>query len=195
MRFDSVEHVTSWKETGVFPLIHTAFASFVAARAQGRRVLDLCCNQGLLGEQLMARVRGLRAFGIDDDATAVRRGLDAGVHTTFKILHIDPSTYDELALFMRRNVVDVVVARRCLPELLDPVMWSAGDFAQALRDGGAAEVFLQGRVPTPTPANRLHSIDQEVAALASSFTLREKVGPMAYLVANGVEVSLSARLS
>jgi hypothetical protein len=187
-RFDSVEHLEAWKRAGAFPAIHTAMAGFVEKRARhGARILDLCCNHGLLGEQLTSRMPGSFVMGIDGDALALARGRTAGVRLPTQRLRIDPSTYDELEAILRDNQITTVVARRCLPELLGDVMWSAPDFAASLRSAGVTDLFLQGRVPTSSPNNPLHTIDLEVRAVASHFALTEQAGPLAHLVGNRVE--------
>jgi hypothetical protein len=124
-----------------------------------------------------------KVLGIDADLNATLRGSTAGVTVPFLALRIDPSTYDDLARCMREAEIDTVMARRCLPELLGDVMWSVGDFANALREGGARDVFLQGRVRVPRPINPLHCVEREAAALGPVFKTKELLGDLAHMVA------------
>lgn len=183
MRFDSVEHVDSWRQTGRYPAIHKPIADFVVGRLRGpASLVDLCCSHGLLGDQLLTRLPpGTSVVGVESSLSAIGRARDAGLRHRIERLHVDASTYDELAAVVRRAGATVLIARRCLPEILGAALQTAPDFARALFDAGIREVFLQGRVVVAHPTNPLFSVDKEVEALSSHYGEAERAGQLSHL--------------
>jgi hypothetical protein len=58
----------------------------------------------------------------------------------------------------------VVVARRCLPEILTSEHDDRA-FRGILLSTGVQEIFIQGRVPVKNATNRLPTVQQEIAAM------------------------------
>ena len=51
-RFNSPEHLETWKLRGRYPAIHDCIADTAATFMKGSRLLDLGCSYGLLGARI-----------------------------------------------------------------------------------------------------------------------------------------------
>ena len=191
LRFNSSEYVDAYRRTGQFPKIHDDLTSMVSNLAVGRRFLDLCCSTGLLAIRLtVAPVAAEFVVGVDRDREALTkagrlaRGNESGI--AFPWLEITPATLPALRAIMRSYSLNVVVARRCLPELAT----SGGrdfvlELAEMFKAGGVKEMFVEGRVVSERSNHALKSVQDEVAALWPAFTLHKLIGRCAYLRAEG----------
>lgn len=173
--------LAAWQKTGVFPDIHQDLADLVVERARGRRFLDLCCDHGILGQQIMTRVPDSYVIGLEADPEALVRAKTYGIQMPITKLRLDPSNYDELTDLMVKHKIDVLVARRCISEVLGYTLWSAKDFAQAVYDGGARELCIQGRAPAGNAVHPVPNVEKEIELLSSKFRLVHKDGQCAYL--------------
>ncbi len=181
MRFDDPGHLEAWRRTGRFPEIHDGIFALIDEAARGTRFLDLCCNAGLLGERIRRQVPDAFVIGVDASEAAIQAGTAAGVGFERRMMRVEAATFGELAAWVREQRVTVLVARRCLPELLSGTPLRA-TFAKELAAAGITEVFLQGRAANVQATNALPSVEHEVAAMAPLYKARVLRGQLAYLV-------------
>lgn len=182
-RFDSLEYLTAWKETGRFPAIHDELFELIAAEATGTSFLDLCCSTGLMAQRIATRLKGATACGVDGDVDAVLAGAQAGVSVPILTLKVELKTMDALLQWVRSNRVTVLVARRCFPELFGHDHDLARAFSKGIHSMGVREVFLQGRVPVLGARNTLASVLDEVKLLEADYRVSFARGQCAYLTA------------
>jgi len=164
-RFDDQRHLDEWKASGVFPQIHDDIFWLVCARARGRHVLDLACSTGLLAQRLRGNEQFETVHGIDTDMDALLRGTAAGIKdlTPFRVAR---EKYRELCDLLEEWRIDVVVARRCLPEILGDGSWGR-EFAATLATAGVRDLFIEGRVLSKRSTAPLRHVDLEVRALGN----------------------------
>jgi SAM-dependent methyltransferase len=182
VRFNSPEHLATWRETGCFPAIHDAIAGVAVAYLRGTRLLDLGCSYGLLGARIVKEA-GLEAgFGVDADGEVIAAAKRAGVPLTFRELRITGETLPHLLGVLVESLADIVIARRVLPELFGEDLPAGRTFANLLAGAGVKEIILEGRANVATAVNRLRSIEEEVDLLSGRYREQRRVGAVSYLV-------------
>lgn len=184
MRFDSPELLQAWRETGRWPAIHDAIAQMALEYLRGQVLLDLGCAFGLLGARIVAET-GLRsAIGVDANKATLAASEAAAVPVTRYCLQIvDRPSMAELGAIIKRHQVDVIVARRILPELFGHDIDLGRAFVDMAADLGVKEMLVQGRVETPDAVNPMRSIEREVFFLNQRYDCVALRGPVAYLTA------------
>jgi SAM-dependent methyltransferase len=170
-RFNSPEHLDVWRAIGRFPSIHDALYQLIAEQSDGKGFLDLCCSTGLLGQRILKGIKGARVYGVDADIKALDAAVVAGITYPMLKLTLMPAMIETFLAHVRDNRIDVLVARRCMPELFGSDRAFGLAFVEGIAKAGVKEVFLQGRVPTVKAVNQLASIQQEIALFASRYTV------------------------
>jgi len=143
MRFN--EHLQEWARLGRYPAIHDAMFEAVAENASGRRFLDLCCCHGLLGQRVKRQWPRAHVVGVEGNSAYVETARAAGVDVWIERLTVNHATLADLVFLMARELPDVLLARRCFPELFGHDLEFGGMFLQAVRGAGIGEVSLQWR--------------------------------------------------
>lgn len=179
MRFNAQELLNAWRYRQEWPAIHEDLYAFIQENGTSETYCDLCCSTGLLGQRI--RMSGLGdVVGVEMDADAIRRKEAAGI--LFHVLQafIREDNLDVIASFLAEHQVRTVVARRCIPEILDHGSWGPA-LVEAFKEAGVREWFLQGRVPTSQATHPLFSVEKEIAALGPGLRVQRQVGPCAWL--------------
>jgi hypothetical protein len=180
MRYDAVEHVARWAKTGQYPAIHDAMFHAIGAWASGRGALDLCCSTGLLGQRVASKL-GLAVVGLDCDRRALEAGRHGGVTVPLEEVRIGAETLPRIAEILQQYHVDMLLARRCIPELFAYDLDLGRAFAGVLAVGGVREVFLEGRAVSPRAVNPMASVEAEVVIFADHYQTVKKLGQVRYL--------------
>jgi len=155
----------------------------------------LVCEQAELAGPIAAARAGLpnvtHAFGrLLPPERLVRAA--AEVADAWRANGLDPrpfaGTYDHLYLdiyppSLQAAEIDVMVARRVLPELFGGDLAAGRLFAAMLAEIGVREIVLEGRVATVNAVNALRCLDDEVALLSGYFAERSRAGAVSYLMA------------
>jgi hypothetical protein len=183
MRFNSPEHLDTWKRRGRYPSIHDAVCDAAFAFMRGSRLLDLGCSYGLLGARIAKENGQGIPVGIEADQSVIDAGRDAGVEIGYHQLRVGGETLSELASIIELERVDVMIARRVLPELFGHEVLVGSVFAQKMAAAGIKEMFVEGRVVSARSTNALASIDAEVAMLAGSYREVRRIKAVSYLQA------------
>jgi len=182
MRYDSEEYLQAFRLQRTFPKIHDKLYAFVVARTARDPFCDLCCSTGLFGQRL--EDNGYHGFGIDASMDALIKGRSAGVTLPMIGMKITYDTLVPLRERLKENCTKILIARRCLPEILGAQNFGA-ELGYVLRQAGVRQVFLQGRQVTHHPRNPLHTLELEIAALkgwARASDWQEDVPGCAHLV-------------
>lgn len=180
MRFDSPEHLVAWQNTGRFPWIHDAMYAFVAEHVEGSVFLDLCCSTGLMGERIRRRVRGARVVGVESDRRAIAAARSAGITFPILELRLGCDTLARFREFVAEHGVQVVLARRCIPELCGGKTDGFGpQLVAALAGAGVKEVVLQGRVDSTRAVNQYRNVEAEIRLFAAAYKLATRRGQIA----------------
>ena len=145
-----------------------------------RALLDLGCSFGLLAHRI-AKITGAKAVGIDASERTLLAAIKAGVDIQMVCLKVDRGAIDALCGLIRQQGVSVLIARRVLPELWGEDIDGGKEFAGAIADAGVTEVFIEGRVQSPSAVSPLRSIAEEVALMSDRFREVRRVGPVSYL--------------
>jgi hypothetical protein len=180
MRFNDPQRVQAYKANGEFPSIHSPLVSCVVEHVIGRRGLDLCCSHGLLGEQLLTK-HGFQMIGVDGDASAVELARANGVKMPIHHIKLDAQTLPLVYQLIRANKIEVLIARRCFPELFGDDLELGGEFFGEIRAAGIKEIALEGRVQTPKATNRLSSVWAEIRLAQLHYEVSAKDGNCAIL--------------
>ena len=181
MRFNDPAHLEAWKDHGGFPTIHAPFLNFIITHLTGKRVLDLGCSSGLLGQAIQHFCPDVSVHGIDADEKAIEAGKRAGIQMSMTHLRVTQNTSFWVADLCKTLHVTAVVARRVLPEIFGAYPAHLWTFAEQLHKAGVAQIFLQGRVAVPNPSNPLSDINKEIEALQGSYRAIMRQNDMALL--------------
>jgi hypothetical protein len=182
-RFDDHRYLDEYRELGIFPSIHRPLADLIVSEARGTRFIDLGACTGLLGQQVLKRVRGSAVVGVEACKDFVLRGEAAGIEVPTMIAKLTPETAPHVAGWIQRINASVLIARRCLPEIFGDDAEFRGRAAALFYDAGIREIFIEGRVATKRATNELCDIVKEVALFTSHYRLAVRRGACAYLVA------------
>ncbi len=183
MRYNSLDHLKGWQESRAFPNIHHPVTSMFCTEVTGRRVLDLGCCHGLLGARLLERKAADVVIGVDADAAAIAAARAAGVPVAFNHLKVERSTFLNISELITLNRLDVVLARRIIPELFGADLNAGIAFSGLLADAGIKELILEGRASSSKAVNSLSSIDREVALFKGRWAVKASAGAVRYLQA------------
>jgi hypothetical protein len=82
---------------------------------------------------------------------------------------------------IEQHHVDIVLARRCIPELFAYDLDLGHAFAGVLAVSGVREVFLEGRVASPRAVNPMASVEAEVAVFVDHYRQTRTWGKVVYL--------------
>lgn len=176
-RFNSVAYLEAWKTQHQFPAIHDDI--FNAISTVPGTVLDLCCSTGLLGQRLIEA--GRVCVGIDGDRAAAVRAMAYGIKLDIHCVPVSGATFSMVKAIIESHGVEVVAARRCIPELFNRDHRSGRVFAAMLYALNVKHIFLEGRVPTDRAVNSLPTVEAEVALFASHYQLVVLQGRVAHL--------------
>jgi hypothetical protein len=181
-RFNSPEHLSTWQERGRYPAIHDGIADAAASLMRGKCLLDLGCSYGLLGARIAKESGQGMPLGIDADGKVIAAARDAKVSMFFTHLRVTAETLPLVAELVRDHSIDVIIARRILPELFGQEVMVGGMFAAMMAKAGVKEMFVEGRVVSERSTNALASIDAEVAMLSGSYREARRIKAVSYLV-------------
>lgn len=183
MRYNSIERLEHWQQTGKFPDIHRDIGAMVLSYMQGERVLDLCCSYGLLGQRILKQCGAKKVVGVDCEDWVVKAAREAGIGIEILEMKITRATFDRMLDFLKEHQITVLVARRCISEVfVDDLEW-APEFAEAMRRIGIREVFLEGRAIVAKATHPIPTVVEEVACFAGSYREVKRVGQCSYMVA------------
>jgi hypothetical protein len=180
MRFDSTEHVRAWVARRQYPAIHNDIFTAVQTFSTGTSGLDLCCSTGLLGSRVAKQLR-VPCIGVDVDKDAVEFARLAGVPMAITIMPVTPDTLEQLVGIVKDAKVDMILARRCFPELFGSNRPFGEAFAKAMHGAGVKEIFIEGRVPVAKPINSLDTLKKEVELMSPYFKATRAHRNVAYL--------------
>jgi SAM-dependent methyltransferase len=181
LRFNSPEHLATWREHGRFPAIHDQIASMAAAHMRGTRFLDLGCSYGLLGTRIMKQA-GAKGVGVDSDKDVLAAAIAAGIPLQLEHLGVNRVSLALLADIVRDRNATVLIARRILPELFGEDQLFGWEFADVMALAGIDEILLEGRVDSAKSVNPLRSVVQEVELLDRYYREVRRIGAVSYLV-------------
>jgi hypothetical protein len=182
-RFNSPEHLETWKTRGRYPAIHDGIADAAASLMRGKQLLDLGCSYGLLGARIAKGAGQGMALGIEADGKVIDAAKTAGVRVFFNQIRITDETLSLVSVLVRDHDIDVVIARRILPELFGDDLDLGRHFASEMAAAGVKEIFVEGRVVSGRSTNALASIDAEVGMLSGSYREVRRIKAVSYLQA------------
>jgi hypothetical protein len=182
-RFNSPEHLETWKLRGRYPAIHDAIGDAAATYMRGSRLLDLGCSYGLLGARIAKEAGQAAPIGIEADPKVIEASRAAGVPIGLIHWRVVESSLSELGKIVAGDGINVIIARRILPELFGNDLEFGKRFAATMAAAGVKEMFVEGRVVSARSTNALASIDHEVAMLSGSFHEVRRIKAVSYLKA------------
>jgi hypothetical protein len=182
-RFNSPELLLTWARCRRFPAIHDNMAAAALSYVRGTRILDLGCSFGLLGARIAKDMGGVTAIGVEADAGVISAAEAAGVPMVFHNIKITAETLPQLETVIRCHGIDIIIARRIMPELFgsDPEMGRR--FAAMAAAAGVGEMLIEGRVLSERSTNALASIGAEVEMLSGSYREVRRIKAVSYLQA------------
>ena len=185
MRFNSPEHLETWKRTKRYPAIHDAMFDAAGSLLRGTRVLDLGCSYGLLGSRIAKLLGYDTAIGVEADKSVISAAEQAGVSLVFHNIRVAADTMSQLEAIILAHGINVIIARRIMPELFGDNLQLGADFAGMCAYCGVKEMLIEGRVLSGRSTNALASIDAEVAMLTGGGAYREarRIKAVSYLQA------------
>jgi len=180
MRFNSEQHLVTWKTGKRFPAIHDDIFHAILAYSKGKSFLDLCCSTGLLAQRIKQHLV-YDVIGVDADETAVSLASLSGIDVPLICLNILPETLKELAQIIKKFKIDTLVARRCFPELFGNDIEFGQVFIELLSQLGVQEIFIEGRITTKTAINALASLEDECQLVSKHYKVIKIHKNVAYL--------------
>lgn len=168
MRFNDDTYLQEWQAEKKYPAIHdTIYKAYLEHCGGGtHRVLDLCCSTGLLGQHILDN--GGSAIGVDCDPKAREVAKRYGISLPIYPLKIVQATLPLLSKVLKENPCQVVLARRCFPEISNGD-WAWGQqFVRFLHEHGVDKIVIQGRLDKKTNTDMLGEVGKEVALVQTT---------------------------
>lgn len=145
-RYDSIEYLREWKESGQYPRIHDQI--FHVARAflsvGSSNVVDLCASTGLLGRRVINELN-IPCLAIEANSQSIQNGYEYGAYDhDYQAIEFN-ITDDALELLeqtLRRNVTTDILARRCFYELAETVDLS--ELSTCFKRAGVRQIIMEG---------------------------------------------------
>jgi hypothetical protein len=163
MRYDSPEHIETYKSTGQFPKIHDTLAALIEDNIKpGKTAFDLGSCYGLMTIRLVSELGWAQALGIEGNINYFRKVIprDNVLYLNMKIT--EESLDKELGSLFHTLNPELVVARRVFPEINEQNPKALLKLADMCKAFGTA-IALEGRNPHHQPTNALSSAEREVA--------------------------------
>lgn len=187
-RFDCEDYVKDYEKRRAFPKIHNPLFQFFLTRYMETpgdtawRVCDLCCSTGLLAQRIRVH-GGMVAIGVDRDENAIGLGESAGIDGLVH-LAVGPDTLTRLAKLLATKRINVVVMRRCIPELFDADPSWAPAFFRTLWGAGVTDLLVEGRKSRSTSRGNLCNIEYEIKLIQQTglYKLAKRAGDCAHFV-------------
>jgi len=168
MSFSSVELLEAYRDKGQFPAIHDAIFAQVSQHAKGRSFCDLGACTGLLTRRL-ATIDGAKVCGIEGNPRFIASGREHGIDMPILALKVSQRTFGEFSDFIERHKVDVLVARRVMPELWGEDLDGGVAFSSLLASLGVREIFIEGRIYSDRSTNALAKLETELRLFAAEY--------------------------
>lgn len=169
-RYDCEDYLVAYRDHRDYPKIHDPMFHLVRdLHHADARVLDLCCSVGLLGQRIKDQLK-LVVVGVEGYVNSRKDSSAYGVDIQIATMKVNPGTLDGLLRIIREVQVDTIVARRCLYELWDRPDHPFGRiFANAIREAGVKQVYIQGLAKTSRSTRAMHDVNAEMAAFAPEY--------------------------
>lgn len=175
-RFDDDKLLKVFSESGQYPKIHDNICVLVKRTSSGlKRVADIGACHGLLSHRLLTECDKEFVLAVEGNKKYL---VNATKHSDlcYYNKYVLPSNLDELRRILHEHRINLVVARRVLPEICDAgeICGAGGvklvsEFAHMLHDVGVEQVILEGRVNVPNPKNRLPTVEHEAIAISDYY--------------------------
>lgn len=164
MRFNDEQHIKDYKEYGSYPRIHDDIFS-LDKHIPASNVFDIGCSTGLLTTRLADKHNTV--IGIDSDVKALRQA--DGIrkpNVTFYGGQINEKCLKEIEQILKRHEINVVYARRVLPEICDTGGLSLVEKVVTMfYNQNIKYVVLEGRQRRRNAKHVLKDVDKEVSRL------------------------------
>ena len=169
-RFDDDKLLKAFFESGQYPKIHDNICVLVKRTSTGlKRVADIGACHGLLSHRLLTECDKEFVLAVEGNKKYL---VNATKHSDlcYYNKYVLPSNLDELRSTLKEHRINLVVARRVLPEICDAGGVNlVSEFASMLHEVGVEQIILEGRVNVPNPKNRLHTVEHEAIAISDYY--------------------------
>jgi hypothetical protein len=180
MSFSSIPLLEQFRDHGRFPGIHDAMFNAVATHAKGRSLCDLGCCHGLMAQRL-SMLPGFKVVGIEGNKRYVAEGRSHGITAEILNLKVNQAAFGLVSNFLEKRKVDVIVARRVMPELWGEDIPGGKLFSKLLAGCGVKEIFLEGRIFSERATNALSTMSAEVELFIEEFQFSRLNNGIGYL--------------
>lgn len=177
--FDQLER---WKRTGNYPRIDDRIVALILERAHSSHFLDLCCGFGLLGQRIAELKQDAVVVGVEANSAKIAAAWRYEVAIPIHHLSIQRSTLPTFIEICTTRRIEVLIARRCIPELFKRDLELGRDFVTMLAHStDVNDVFLESRARTKLAKSALSCIDKQVALFEPFYHETKRTGAAAHL--------------
>lgn len=173
MRFNDEQHINDFKAHGTYPRIHDDIYT-LDKHIPASHVLDIGCSIGLLTARLAEKHDIV--VGIDSDIKAVQKAREIRKpNVTLYGCKINNETIDEIERILKDHNINVIYARRVLPELTDAGGLSLIEkLVTMFYTQKVKYVVLEGRQRRRNAMHVMKDIDKEVSRFMGLYKPIEK---------------------
>ena len=171
MRFDDLDYCVDLIERNQYPKIHDDIF-LMCQGVKADTVLDLGCCHGLLSCRLATIFD--KVIGLEPSDKYIRNAIPRD-NVDYVRLGITMKTLGELKDVIAKNKVNLIVARRVIPEI-----WETGGFelvngfVDTVHEADVKYIALEGRKPTKKPRNPLYNADRECEVMQGKYIVEDK---------------------
>lgn len=162
MRFNDEQHIKDYKNRGVYPRIHGDIFS-LDKHIPASNVLDIGCSTGLLTARLADKHK--KVVGIDSDKKALQQAREIKKRNVALYEgKINEQTVNEVEQILKDHNINVIYARRVLPELTDVGGLSLIEtLVTMFYTQKVKYVVLEGRQRRRSATHVMKDIDKEIS--------------------------------
>ena len=168
-KYNSPEYLRGWVAKRLYPDIHSAIFLAATTALKGKRVLDICCSYGLLGQHLKDTGQFEFVCGMDAEEPTVNAAMIKGIEIPLMVMKLTWGTSVAFTQYLAQNRIDTIVARRAFPELFSEDPDFGREMSREFHNVGVKEILIEGRVVSPRTTNALGRLENEVALFSDQY--------------------------
>ena len=172
MRFNDEIYLKQYYELKQFPKIHDDIF-YLCQKLKGKHTaIDLGCCFGLLAKRLLFVFD--KVIGIESNTNYLEKAINCSKIKYYNI-EVNMKTLSQLEQIIKKYKVDILVARRVIPELYE----TGGEellyfFKKTIYNSGINYIVLEGRKSNANAVNPLSTIEKEVKVFLDLYEIQEQ---------------------
>ena len=171
LRYNSEEHITTFKKTGQYPKIHDDIIK-LGSELPSKVVMDIGCSIGLLSHRLSCT--NDLVLGIEPNEEALQKAIPKE-NIRYYNFRIKDNTVKTIGGLIRKYNVDTIYARRVISELYTTGGYSlVYQLSDLFYKTNVQYIVLEGRVESSRSVHKIKNTDKEIELFSKNWKVYKR---------------------